>query len=107
MYTGLPSIVGWDWHQRQQRPTLPGEVVSNRIADVSLLYQSPNPADTLRILNKYDVSFVYAGELEKAYYGDLHIQTFDQMVLDGTLALVYTNPTTKIYQVVPSSIATN
>ncbi len=107
MYTGLPSIVGWDWHQRQQRPTLPGEVVSNRIQDVSLLYQSSNTAETMRIVEKYDVSFIYAGELEQAYYGNTHIQTFDQLVNEGRLSLVYTNPTTKIYQVVPSNIAAN
>ncbi len=31
MYTGLPAIVGWDWHQRQQRAVIPGSMVSNRI----------------------------------------------------------------------------
>ena len=33
MYTGLPAIVGWDWHQRQQRAVLPGDLVSSRIDD--------------------------------------------------------------------------
>ena len=100
MYTGLPSIVGWDWHQRQQRPTLPGEVVSNRINDVTALYSANTPAEVNRIVNKYNVSFIYAGELERAYYGNFHLSTFDQMVSQGQLALVYTNQTTKIYQVV-------
>ena len=29
--TGLPSVVGWDWHERQQRAVLPPEVVDSRL----------------------------------------------------------------------------
>ncbi|HZY44967.1 MAG TPA: DUF2298 domain-containing protein, partial [Anaerolineae bacterium] len=38
--TGLPSIIGWDWHQRQQRSIMPGSVIDNRLNDLRTLYQS-------------------------------------------------------------------
>ncbi|MEZ4517703.1 MAG: DUF2298 domain-containing protein [Chloroflexota bacterium] len=38
MYTGLPDIVGWDWHQRQQRAVVPNSMVSDRATDVNSLY---------------------------------------------------------------------
>ncbi len=62
MYTGLPAIVGWDWHQRQQRAVVPGSLVTNRIQDVNTLYNTPDIEEAQTILNKYDVSYVYVGE---------------------------------------------
>ena len=56
MYTGLPAIVGWDWHQRQQRAVLPGELVSRRIQDVNTLYNTVDTQEARSILDRYDVS---------------------------------------------------
>jgi len=36
--TGLPNVVGWDWHQRQQRGAGPTQYISERGAKVSLFY---------------------------------------------------------------------
>ena len=42
-YTGNPSIVGWDYHQRQQRPAQ-SEQVQARVADVQSAYRTADPA---------------------------------------------------------------
>ena len=34
IYTGLPGVIGWNYHQRQQRALLPPETVTGRIAEV-------------------------------------------------------------------------
>ena len=99
MYTGLPSVVGWDWHQRQQRTTTPGSLVSSRINEVNMLY---NTTDTLLaeyLLAKYNVSYIYVGQLEWNYYAPEGLNKFDQMVANGTLEEVYRNRGTSIYRV--------
>jgi YYY domain-containing protein len=99
MYTGLPAIVGWDWHQRQQRAVLPGTLVTERINDVNDLFSSPDEAKALAILNKYDVDYVYAGQLEWIYYHPEGLSKFDRMVDQGHLAEVYRNAGVSIYEV--------
>ena len=99
MYTGLPSIVGWDWHQRQQRAVVPGHFVTNRVSDVSTLYNTIEIAQAQNILDKYDVSYIYAGPLERAYYQPGGIQKFQQMVEMGYLDEVYRSQGVSIYKV--------
>ncbi|MCP4427302.1 MAG: hypothetical protein GY803_22670 [Chloroflexi bacterium] len=100
MYTGLPAIVGWDWHQRQQRATLPGTRVSARIEDVNRLYNTADADETLTLLDKYDVGYIYVGQLEWVYYNPEGLIKFDYMVNDGYLEEVYRNGGTSIYKVV-------
>ncbi|MFN2138377.1 MAG: DUF2298 domain-containing protein [Candidatus Promineifilaceae bacterium] len=99
MYTGLPAIVGWDWHQRQQRAVLPGDLVGRRIADVQTLFSTSDPEVALEIIEQYDVQYVYVGPLEQAYYPPEGLAKFDQMVQDGQLAIVYQSPAVTIYRV--------
>jgi uncharacterized membrane protein len=99
MYTGLPSIIGWDWHQRQQRAVLPGDLVSRRIQDVNTLYNTPNTLEARSILDKYDVSYIYTGDLERAYYQPEGIAKFEQMVIDGDLEIAYQDSAVTIYHV--------
>jgi uncharacterized membrane protein len=31
VYTGLPTVIGWDWHQKQQRSIIDGAIIDRRI----------------------------------------------------------------------------
>ncbi|MFH1141011.1 MAG: hypothetical protein V1724_04960, partial [Chloroflexota bacterium] len=97
IYTGLPTIVGWGWHQTQQRS---GEerTVTRRLEDLATLYNTTDVGQAERILRDYDVKYVYVGELERLYYSKDGLAKFPRMV-DKGLTLVYTNPDVDIYQV--------
>ena len=100
MYTGLPAVVGWDWHQRQQRAVLPGHFVSDRIADVNRFYNTPDVYEAEAFLKQYDVGYVYVGQLEETYYQSEGLAKFEQMVDLGMLHEVYRNEGTVVYEVV-------
>ena len=105
MYTGLPAIIGWDWHQRQQRAVLSSDLVSQRIQDVGTLYNSADTAEALSILDKYGVSYLYVGDLERAYYRPEGIAKFEQLSIDGNLEVAYQDPAVTIYRVKEASEA--
>lgn len=67
MFTGNPSIVGWDYHQRQQRPWQTAEI-RRRIRDVQSAFRTSDPARADRLLRRYHVSYVVVGGLERAYF---------------------------------------
>src|SRR5205085_6939392 len=46
IYTGLPTILGWDVHQSQQRTGYAG-MIQERINDVQRAYAATNPDETL------------------------------------------------------------
>ncbi|MCZ6538253.1 MAG: DUF2298 domain-containing protein [Chloroflexi bacterium] len=87
IYTGLPAVIGWDWHQRQQRVPY-AYAVTNRLAEVDLFYESPLRASALLVLDKYNVRYVYVGEMERAKYPDSGLIKFERMESDG-LVQVY------------------
>jgi YYY domain-containing protein len=100
IYTGLPTIIGWSWHQRQQRSAMPNEWVTDRLNDVSRLYNDPEPSAALDIIAKYGVRYIYVGDLERSYYGADGLAKFARMRADGQLALVHKNEHVDIYEVV-------
>jgi YYY domain-containing protein len=62
--TGLPTVVGWD-HEigyRGEGPYL------ERVADVETIYQG-TPTERARLLDEYDVRYIYVGPNERAAYG--------------------------------------
>lgn len=95
VYTGLPTILGWDVHQGQQRAGYMG-MIQERIADVERAYVSPNPQDTLGILHKYAVRYVVIGGLERAYYPASGLDKFSRM---PELRLAYDANGVQIYEV--------
>ena len=97
IYSGLPTVIGWDWHQKQQRSVLPGPMIDQRIQDVRTIYTGSDLKEAIRLLDKYDVQYIYVGVLERIYYGSLGLSKVDQA--PQLWDLVYQNEQVKIYQV--------
>jgi YYY domain-containing protein len=70
MFTGNPAVVGWDFHQRQQRGEFQHDEILRRIEDVQELYGTADAAAAHRILRRYGASYVVVGRLERAYFPD-------------------------------------
>jgi uncharacterized membrane protein len=105
--TGLPTIIGWERHEQQQRypDTLP-----ERVDDVRTLYTSPDVAEKTSILRRYNVEYVVVGDLERLYPqadndctpagSTAGIDAFPDMV--GTvLDVAFQSAGTTIYHVLP------
>jgi YYY domain-containing protein len=98
IYTGLPGVVGWNWHQRQQRAITPSEWVTNRVEEVGTFYRTDSRAWTVDFLKRYNVCYIIVGQLERAYYSGLGMEKFIKW--DGDLwHEVYRDRDTVIYQV--------
>ena len=101
IYTGLPTIIGWDWHQKQQRAALSGEVVDWRLQDLNEIYNGTDVARTLELLDDYHASYIYVGELERAYYTPEGLAKFENMV-GSALDVVYRQGPVTIYHIIGS-----
>ena len=99
IYTGLPAVIGWDWHQKQQRSVIPQAVIDRRLAHVQEMYDSTDQERVRNLLDLYHVSYVVVGELERAYYAPDGLAKFDQMVGGGSLRIAYGQGTVRIYEV--------
>ena len=97
IYTGLPSVIGWDWHQKQQRSILPGQVVEKRIQDVNTIFTTTDQDQLKSLLGKYNVQYIYVGPLEQLYYAGDGLNKFDQP--SDLWKLVYENQEVKIFKV--------
>ena len=96
MYTGLPSIIGWQWHQEQQRAGYAYEV-GRRTEAVRTIYSTKDAAQALALLRTYNVKYVYLGRLERIYFPEGMAKFADN--LDGALDKVFDNGETVIYRV--------
>ena len=100
IYTGLPAVVGWRWHQVQQRAVLPSATVVWRRDDVRECYETRDLARAQEILDHYGVGYIYLGDYERAYYDPAGLAKFDEMAARGMVRLVYDAHHTQIYEVV-------
>ncbi|MBN1138207.1 MAG: glycosyltransferase family 39 protein [Anaerolineae bacterium] len=98
--TGLPTVLGWNWHQRQQRAAVDEQDVWKRAEDVADIYNTTNTEAARVLLDKYGVRYVVVGPLERVYYTPEGLAKFDRMEADGTLQVVYRNEGVTIYTVV-------
>jgi YYY domain-containing protein len=72
--TGLPAVIGWARHERFWGRD--HEEVRKRIEDVSSIYSTDSEEEAIEIMEKYNVSYVYIGELERQIY-DLRTEKFE------------------------------
>ena len=96
-YTGLPTVLGWPWHQIQQRFGYRGEI-NQRASDVAEIYNTIEADRAEELLRRYDVSYVILGELERIYYSEPGLSKFPQMAEQGLLRQVYSRDGVVIYR---------
>ena len=97
IYTGLPTVVGWQWHQQQQRWDYQW-AVNQRINDVKTIYRTTSPSEALALLRKYGVKYVYVGQLERLYYPGPGLEKFEDG-LANDLVKVFQSDQVVIYRV--------
>lgn len=98
IYTGLPGVVGWNWHQRQQRALTPDTWVTSRVDEVDAFYAVMTTEQAAQFLKKYNVAYIIVGEMEHAIYGESGLAKFKQN--NGKLwDEVYRDGSTVIYSV--------
>src|SRR5439155_8064629 len=101
IYTGLPTVLGWDWHQKQQRGDFGGPIVDQRARQVDQFYGNPDSHQAIKTLSEYDVRYVIVGRLEELHYPAQGLAKFKNG-LEGTLQVAYQNPGLTIYAVRPT-----
>ena len=96
-YTGLPTVIGWPWHQIQQRMKY-DYAIGERRNQVNEIYSTISVDRAIKLLKRNEVEYVVVGQLERTYYSAQGLGKFDTMARAGLAKLVYENEGTKIYQ---------
>ena len=97
-YTGLPTVLGWPGHQRQQRGDYQ-YAIFERIDRVREIYDTTDIVRAQELLRRYDVKYVVVGALERIYYSEPGLQKFRDLTDDGLIQRVFQNQGVSIYQV--------
>lgn len=64
---GIPAVIGWARHERFWGGR-DHEEVKKRIGDVSLIYSTGSEEEAIELIEKYNVTYVYIGTLERQVY---------------------------------------
>jgi len=87
--TGLPTVIGWARHEqfwgRDQ------EEIRTRLEDVNSIYSTSSKKKALELMNKYNVSYVYIGQLERQMYDirtdKFEDETYFELVYQGSVRI--------------------
>ncbi len=101
VYTGLPTVIGWRWHQVQQRMVMPPGVVEARQDDVRRFYDTEDARHALTILDLYGVTYVILTPYERAYMAPEGLPKFAEMEARGWLSVAYRDDESVVYRVTP------
>ena len=101
IYTGLPTVLGWPWHQIQQRTDYSGQV-GERARDVATIYNTNDLQLAGELLQRYQVEYIVIGELERIYYDAPGLDKFLAMEQRGQLRRVYESSGVIIFRPIPN-----
>ena len=95
MHTGLPAVVGWDWHEIAHRMAY-AHLVQERRIETQTFYRTGDVAAAEAFIRKYNVSYVIVGTEELIYGTPEGIAKFETM--EG-LTEVFRSGPYRIYEV--------
>ena len=76
--TGRPTILGWEWHERQWRSNESADF-ERRQRDVRTIYETEQAQTAAPLLDEYGVDYVVVGPRERAIYGEAGIPKFSTL----------------------------
>jgi YYY domain-containing protein len=76
MYTGLPDVLGWGYHETQQRALLPSDWIYQRGDEINNFYTTTDVSAALAFIKKYDVKYFVLGQLERITYPGSGLEKF-------------------------------
>jgi YYY domain-containing protein len=98
--TGLPSVLGWNFHQKQQRTFDPlPRWVDQRDTNIRLFYDTPDIDIAVDMLHHYDVHYIISSGLEVVQTDPEGLAKFNRMVEQGLLSVAYATIGGTIYEV--------
>lgn len=98
--TGLPSVLGWTFHQQQQRTFHPlPRWVDQREKNIQQFYNSPDIDIAVDIIHHFDIKFIIRSGLEEVHSTAEGLRKFETMVEMKLLSVAFEVEGGKIYQV--------
>ena len=98
--TGLPSALGWNFHQRQQRTFHPmPSWVDQREKNIQQFYNTANIDIAVDIIHHFDIRYIIRSGLEELHSTAEGLAKFDRMVKAGLLEIAYAIEGGTIYEV--------
>ena len=76
MNTGLPIVLGWDYHVSQRAQRWPD--INKRKDDLKKLYTTESEQVAADILRKYHIALVYVGAVERRAYAGGNLKRFQE-----------------------------
>jgi uncharacterized membrane protein len=74
-HSGQPNVLGWKFHQGQWRGGY--TEVGSREEDIARIYETGSWQETAALLDRYGVTYVYIGRLERSTY-DVQLAKFER-----------------------------
>jgi uncharacterized membrane protein len=68
--TGAPGVLGWPGHEDQWRGGT-AEARAGRFEDLEQLFRTTNLGEVRQIVDKYGITHIYVGDLERTTYGSV------------------------------------
>ena len=89
--SGLPTLLGWAGHEGQWRGSY--EIQNARDPDIQTIYNTLDPEAASTLLDKYGVTYVYIGPLERSKYDPQALEKFGRF-----MAVAYQQGSVTIYK---------
>ena len=75
--SGVPTVIGWVFHERQWRGT--DELFVDREMDVRTIYTTRDIEELQSLIDKYQITMVVLGPRERATYDNIVAGMFDRL----------------------------
>ncbi|TAH75141.1 MAG: hypothetical protein EWM47_00245 [Anaerolineaceae bacterium] len=96
--TGLPTVLGWYTHEQlwKSGPDTTDDTVSSQLndrgSDIETIYTSDDISLVKELIDKYEISYIYVGQLEEEKY-----EWVNHELIRGLGEIVFENPDTDEY----------